>query len=349
MKGRDATLDIAKGLAIIAIVAGHVLRGIGNAGLLDKESAVYLISDRAIYSLHLAVFAVAAGLVVSGAIERRGSVQYARQRLADFAWLYVVWSLLQGSLQVLMASAVNHGQDWASVLNLAEPKNHMWFFPWIAVCSLVVAWARPWTSAPRAWLWGLSSVALSVGVWGLFGPYLFLQGHGLTALFMLAAIWTLPRFQSFMAHLGTGTRLAVALGSGAVWAALMMWTPAAGPTYSKLVRTPVNVALSVVAVVCGIVAVLLLSALLAQLTRGVEWLAGLGRNSLQIFLAHVLALAGTRIVLVKLGISSPLVHLAVGTLAGVVGSLLLWQFTKTWLPWLWRAPTFLSRAGQPKG
>ncbi|QWW19284.1 acyltransferase [Schaalia sp. 19OD2882] len=344
---RDATLDVAKAVAIVLIVAGHVIRGLANAGLVESAGGWYPLVDRAIYSVHLAVFAFAAGLVVAGSVQRRGAGPYLRRRLVDFAWLYVLWSLLQGSLQVLLASSVNNGKDWWAVLDLVHPQSHMWFFPWIAVVSLLVALVRPWASPWRAWVLGAASVVLSVCVWGLFGPVAGLQGHGMTAIFVLASIVALPRVVALVEGRGLAELAGIAAAAGLGWAALVAWTPAAGPTYSKLVRTPVSVGLSVLATLLGVVAVVAVSALLARTRWGAGWVAAVGRRSLEIFLAHVLALAATRILLVKVGVQAPVVHIAAGTVAGVAGALALWWLTRTWAPWLWRAPHALTgtRAG----
>jgi hypothetical protein len=48
-----------------------------------------------------------------------------------------------------------------------------------------------------------------------------------------------------------------------------------------------------------------------------------GRRSLDIFLAHITLASGSRIVLVKLGVHDPASLIAVGLVAGVVGSLVV--------------------------
>ncbi|WP_026460540.1 acyltransferase family protein [Schaalia suimastitidis] len=342
MKHRDSSLDIAKGIAIIAIVAGHVVRGIGNAGLVSKDAVGYLLVDRAIYSFHLAVFALAAGFVVKNAVEKRGATSYTRRRLADFAWLYILWSLLQGSLQVLLAGSVNNGQSWASVFDLIHPDSHMWFFPWIALCCTFVAFTRPWVSPMRAVIIGGGALVLSVAVWGLFGPVIFLQGHGLSGYFVVATIISLGTYQYVRSRCSIGVEATVGLVAGGAWLTLMVYTPAAGPTYSKLVRTAPNIAVSVLATTLGVVAVLAVSALLSRFEATAKPLAYVGRYSLQIFLAHVLAMAATRIVLVKLGVTDVTVHVVLGTAVGTLVPLVLWHLTKVALPWLWRAPFALS-------
>ena len=273
---------------------------------------------------------------------------YLRHRLVTFTWLYVLWSLPLGTLQVVFSGSVNHGKDWATVLNVSQPQNHMWFFPWIAVCSLLVALWRPWLTRTRAVLAVIVSVALSLVAWGWFGPVIFLQGHGLTAFFVVAACVGLPTFQRACGRRGVSQELPVFLAATVAWLCLIVLTPAAGPTYSKLERTVPHIAVSVVATCLGIVAVFAASTLLSRVKVASEWLAYVGVHSLEIFLAHTLATASVRIMLSRLGLSDPTLHLIVGTAAGIVVPLVLWVLTTRYLPWLWQAPHALAQARSPR-
>ena len=136
---RDGSVDVARGLAITGIAFGHVLRGVRSAGLVDGGSSAYLAADRAVYMVHVALFAAAAGLMVEAALARRGPVRYLRARLGDFAWVYVLWSVVQGLMQYALAGSVNSERTLGSVFALWRPANQMWFLPWIMVMTVLVA------------------------------------------------------------------------------------------------------------------------------------------------------------------------------------------------------------------
>lgn len=62
----------------------------------------------------------------------------------------------------------------------------------------------------------------------------------------------------------------------------------------------------------------------AQKLEGVSGiLSYLGRNVIAIYVMHILATAGTRIILRMVGVEVPIIHLAIGTAAGVIVPLLI--------------------------
>ena len=64
---RDRSVDAARGIAIVAIVLGHVERGLASAGVLALHQAATL--DRLLYLFHLSTFAYLSGLFVRRAVE----------------------------------------------------------------------------------------------------------------------------------------------------------------------------------------------------------------------------------------------------------------------------------------
>lgn len=340
-KPRDASIDIAKGLAIIAIVFGHVLRGLGASDILDTESALFIATDRAVYMVHLAVFAFTAGLMVRASIEKRGAWPYARERVGEFLWLYLLWSILQGLVSFVLSSFVNNPRPFWSIFALWEPDSQLWFFPWIALMTAAVAIAQPWKSTLR----GLVSLVLALGVsllnWGIFGEFAFTQGLGLTVFYFVAATFTFTRYRKARAALGDWGAAGVLVAGGAGYVLLLVFTSAIGPTSDPGdARSPATIATGFVCSWVGVLAILALSILLERIAPARVMLGYLGRQSLIIFLAHTLAQAGTRIILSRLGVDDGTLQLIAGTLVGLGAPLVLWMLTRRWAPWLWTLPTF---------
>ena len=98
---RERAFDVARGIAILAIVVGHVLRGLAAADLVPRTSATVLEVDDALYVWHLTVFALLAGVFLRPGVERQGVAGYPRSRLPLFVHLYVVWTLVQAGVRFL--------------------------------------------------------------------------------------------------------------------------------------------------------------------------------------------------------------------------------------------------------
>ena len=347
--GRDTSIDIAKGIAIIAIVLGHVQRGLTTSGVLDARSDYFLYSDRALYLVHLSVFAFLSGLFVQGGVRKSGRNQYLRSRVALFLYLYVLWSLLQGAVSLVLASQLDSPPTLLDIFRLWEPESQLWFFPWIAVQTVAVVLLRPWGNTARTAAVLALSVIVSLAFWGVFGVYFGAQGLGLTAFFFTGVALGAGRYTAVREWLGDRGWLApMGIAGAGIYGVLLITTHAIGPTSAGGYRTPLNIALGVVASVAGMAAVLVASAYLARSPWASKRLGALGRHSLEIFVAHIFAVTAVRVLLNKADISSAPVHIIAGTIAGLALPLLLWWICeKINFPWFFTAPAFLTGVQRP--
>lgn len=339
---RDVTLDIARGIAIVAIVLGHVGRGLGDAGILDTGPADAL--DRALYFTHLTVFVFVSGLLTPASVASRSKVAWVLQRVRLFLYLYVVWSLIQGIVRVALAGYTNTVVTWGDLLQLWVPRGHLWFLPFMAVASLAVVLARPWVPGMR-WTVILGT-AVSLTLWGVSGPWVFTQGWALFGALLLGAaigrrplILGLSRIKSpVLAVLGAGGLLAYGL---------LLTTPAEPPTYFQPARSLTQVLLGAMVSVLGLAVVLVVSALLAR-TAVSGPVAALGRQSLSIYLAHILAASGFRIIVSGFGYEDQVLHLVGGVVAGILLPLLLTRVARyPWVGWLLSDSLLRTRTPDP--
>lgn len=339
---RDATLDIAKALAIILIVVGHVWRALEPAGLVQDPLLTQV--DGVIYMAHLSVFAFTAGLFVAGGMRRDGPWHYARARTVTFLWLYTLWSTLQLLMKIAVGSVVNDPVSPVELLRIWEPKEQFWFFGWLTLMMLLAAAARPWISRRAAAVTLGAAAVGSLAVWGLNWNVLGGEGLALTVFFFAGVVLTGRRLLGWMQGLRVVPVLLVLVVGGAVWVVLgatLLGTP---PTAYGSLRTVSSVALGVVGSSAGVVAVLAVSWLLARRSAGMRWLAWIGERSLVVFVAHVFFTASTRIALSAVGVDSLGVHVVVPTLAGVVGPLVLYVVAlRLRQDWVFEAPRWLRR------
>lgn len=309
---RDQSVDAARGIAIVAIVLGHVERGLSSALVLPHDTAVVL--DRVLYLFHLATFAYLSGLFVRRAVERDGVRRMLGRRVLLFAWLYLLWTVIQGTVRVAVSSVANTRVTFGDVARIWIPEGQLWFLPWLVAVTVVAALTQPWRSAARgAVVMGLAAL-LALAVWGYDPLYAFTRGWALLFPFLLGCVVTQKRHAALARHLGLVVVAAV-VGT-TVWLWVGLDTLAATPTTGGEVRTPTTVALGVLGCVAGTAATLAVAALVAR-TPAAGAVALVGRRSLEIFLAHIVVASGTRIVLVQAGVTDPWVHLVAGTVLGI--------------------------------
>jgi peptidoglycan/LPS O-acetylase OafA/YrhL len=284
-----------------------------------------------------------AGLFVQRGVERESTFPYLRQRGFLFLYLYILWSVIQGVVKLITSNLVNSPVSLIDVLSIWFPDGQVWFLGFLIVMTIAVTLIKPWRSRTATLLSLAVALVVSLMSWGVFGTVIGTQGLGLTIFYFAGTVLTSRRFTSIAAKCPPTLAVVVFMTTASIFAALVYLTPLTPPTSFGVGRTLTTVMLGFVASVAGVIATLTLARLLSYLNVVVRWIAFLGERSLEIFLAHTVAVAGTRIILAWVGVDDALIQLAVGTAAGIGGPLALWFVLKSLgAPWLFDAPRFVT-------
>ena len=337
---RDQSIDVARGITIIAIVLGHVVLGLTAAGMQPFEHSDGVL--RGLYLLRLPTLAYLSGLFVARGVARSGARGFATHRLLLFGWLYVLWSIVQGIVKAVAGSLTNSPGSWGDVLRLWIPEGQLWFLPWLMAVTVVGVVAQPWASRTRALVSVIGAGVLAIAVWGVEPTWAFTRGWSLLAPFMLGCAMT-PTVHARVFRRRVVSWCLVVV-SGAIWLLVSVSTAAVPPTTGGLPRTPLGISLGVLGCIAGTAACLAVSALLARTPlRAV--LAPVGRRSLEIFLAHIVVAAGARILLAEAGFTVPMLHLVLGVALGVLVPMALAVLAERWgWRWVFGLPAVLRRA-----
>ena len=366
---RDRAFDVARGIAILAIVIGHVVRGLAAADLVPRTSALVLEVDDAFYSFHLTIFAVLLGVFLRPGVEKHGPGAYVRSRVALFAYLYAVWTVLFGATRrVTDVAAETAEQGVEQGVDAVDPEavagavagrwdgfvadrlhallladGPLWWLGFLVLVTVAGALVRPWTSRTRAVASSVVVVTGSLLAWGWTGPWVFLEG-----LALLAFVWagllvgrerltvvTRPPHATWIALGGLGA------GAAALWL-----TDPMPPTSWLGPRTLGAVAWGVPTSVALCLGTFAVSGILAR-RRLARPLAFLGERSLEIFLAHIVLTDIARHALTVADVTDVTTHVVVGSVAGVLGPLALWWLgRRIHTPWLFERP-HLRRSRTP--
>ncbi len=316
--------DIAKGIGILLVVYGHVARGIEKAGL-PIDPVFFKTVDALIYAFHMPLFFFVSGYLFWGSVQARGYRAVLPGRMALLIWLYVIWSVSHGAVEVMLGRLTNGALQWADVFALGLPRAHFWYL-YTLVLLILVASAFSWI--PRRYqalaLFALATVffttpGLGTGWYPMLAVcrYLIYFAAG----FMLAA--SRDNRTWFRSHY---------IVLYVFWVALAIaWVNLSAP----------EGLMKLTAAVAGILLTAVAALFLARSGLPVaRSLAFLGTIALPIYLAHILAGSGMRIVLHKgLGIDLVWLHLVLGLAAGVLLPWAFWRVTKQLgQGWLWSLP-----------
>jgi fucose 4-O-acetylase-like acetyltransferase len=295
--GRDESLDIAKGFAILLVVLGHCLDGLIASGFFRPSVAWPALTVFLIYLFHMPVFFVVSGHLASG--KHRPAGQTLARLIPTIVYPYFLWSILEGLALVYLSKYTNNHQPISALYKILwTPIVPYWFLYALFLChagylvirkfsySRQIAIAAVVFLAPQFFLGPLGSAHLIIVPETVRGFLYFILG--------VVSVSAVQQFGRWVAIAGTILFFLFAIVfyqsqlSGAIAA------PAALP-----------------AGIAGIVATLAWSRLLAA--RGgrlAAMLAFFGRYSMSIFVMHIFFTAGARIAL------SRLAHLSTSAAAG---------------------------------
>jgi fucose 4-O-acetylase-like acetyltransferase len=316
VQGRVSWVDGAKGIGIVLVVFGHVFLGLAAAGL--AGAGPLRVAVDAVYTFHMPLFFFLAGLFAKQAMARDAR-HFWVDRVALLAYTYLLWSMLQGGLQLVFAEYSNHPPSPAMLARvLWEPRYQFWFLYALLWCRIAFAglWRLgDWPVALIAAGGFAATFSIELPVVGmiLWGFFYFALGAALSTRAL-----RLPRSPRLAALAAFGFAIAAA---------------AALSSHRRELA-------SIPAALCGIAMTILLSRLLAasvRMSAVQRVLERLGRSSISIFVMHVAAAAAMRVLLSGvLHVDDLAVHLVLGTAAGVALPMLLTAgFERARLsPWL---------------
>jgi len=310
MHTRNTWVDNAKGIGIILVVYGHVARGIASANL-PVDVKLFQLVDSIIYSFHMPLFFFLSGLFFYNSLLKRGRVGLVLNKMDTILYPYVLWSLIQGFVEVAFSHYTNGDATIGSVLSLIwHPRAQFWFlyalFLVFTLCTLIYAHVR------RTYFLAITIIfALSYLADRLF-PQSMILGYLLgNTVFFALGIW----FNEVMAFFEERRAWLTAAFSALFVTAQFLFHITFGFRYTE--GGWPSLLLSMI----SIFFVVMLSMCLSR--AKFKWLQVLGASSMTIYLMHILVGSGTRVIFQKfLGIESISLHLVLGVISGLVFPLL---------------------------
>ncbi|WP_226582241.1 acyltransferase family protein [Acuticoccus sediminis] len=329
-KERIAWLDVAKGTSILLVVTLHATHYLREY---DLASYGFVQINNLFAPIRMPLFFAVSGLLGTRAVTRRWS-ELLTSRLVIFAYLFALWTFIRWAY---------FGNVQTNVLTPEEGSTY---------AELLVAWVRPNTGIWFIWalaiffflgklLYRVRHLALPV-----FAVLAFLTfGHviEIDAFSQRNLVWYAPFFLGgawyghHILRAVTERPLAVGILGGAVFAALSI----AVASLEGLAFGAGRLVLSVAGLAVGAAVSIALAAFLPSRTA----LTYLGRNTLPIYVAHVMIVAALAAVLAVTTENVPLVRywgvpfivavtvvLALGLKAAVDAAGLRWAYAPPALP-----------------
>jgi fucose 4-O-acetylase-like acetyltransferase len=125
-KSRFQWVDIAKGIGIILVVYGHVIRGLHSATIISEQT--FYLSDTLVYSFHMPLFFVLSGLFFRKSMDKYNPKGFVIEKCKTLLYPYIIWSLLQTGIEIILSNFTNTKVELNSLFTcLIIPRDQFWF------------------------------------------------------------------------------------------------------------------------------------------------------------------------------------------------------------------------------
>jgi fucose 4-O-acetylase-like acetyltransferase len=325
MNNRADWVDYGKGIGIILVVYAHLLSS-GFHGGLNIPERFFILSDSIVYSFHMPLFFFLSGLFVEGSFQKRGPKSYLFDKVSRIAYPYLIWSFLQVSTEVIFSDQTQKGANLADLLAIPyKPWGQFWFIYALLLMHIVyTVFKYCFGRYSNLLMFIIASMLylnpLHIGAFGL-------SGFSMHFIFFVSGII----FRRYF--------IIIEKYNAPLWAVILLFITFMGSAYfifENLVK-PVRMASGaqthpfyfLYLAVLGITFCVCLSQYLST-KNGFQFLKILGIYSLQIYLVHMLAGVGTRMVLLHVfGIQNWVIHIIIGVGLALTTAIVL-QKTSDW-------------------
>ena len=307
---RVTWVDNARGIGIILVVYGHVARGLEGASIL-ADSSLYRFVDAAVYSFHMPLFFFLSGLFFLPGFRRYGGGLFGR-KIGVIVYPYLVWSISQLGIKIILSRYTNSGADVGELFTIFWlPVEQFWFLYSLFLITtvhivLTAVSDRLIGINPKTVLVVLAAALLLFFARPVLPGVFQIQTVATYMIYFSLGIWFSEAFHgSEKWHDRPFLALPVCFLLLCYVVVLKGYYPADSPLMQlALALTGVGSAIVLSRFVGGAVA---------------STCSFLGRYSLEIFCMHIIAASGLRIIVQHfMHISSPLIHLVLGVVAGLV-------------------------------
>ncbi len=309
---RTHSIDTLRGFAVVLMVVGHVIGSDAAAGLQVPDNSLARYAYFSLAPIRMPLFIMLSGMVF--ALKPPSTVGLGRFAMSKVRRLFVpliVVSTMYAGVAIGMERRTPDA-EWLTGLWRVwfYPYQHLWFLQAILVILAVfgVAEYAGGLRTPTRAAVTLTVLSLAIAL-PYFTSFFSLHNAARYAPFFAVGI-ALMRAGDGIRHWSAVTVLTAGLLAGVVAQHYAWWS---GLPTDKYVVTAVGI--------CG-------CCLLVAAAPSWGPLATLGRYSLTIYLFHIFFTSATRRVLMGVGVESVPVHLAVGVVAGIAGSIVVHEVAR---------------------
>lgn len=311
MTSREPWVDYAKAIGILLVVYGHIARGLFDAGIVLSEP-IHLIVDSIIYSFHMPLFFFLSGLFYLQSLSQKGKKRLIFSKIDTIAYPFLLWSIIQGSIEALLSNYTNGNVTFTEVFSLLwAPRAQFWFL-YVLFLMFVISIMLSRPPHNRTIFILLITFSFLYSIQSLFSNYIIIRLIiDNFVFFLFGALFNSKNLISFLRN-----RTALLLIPPSFFISQYYFHITMDSNYSQ--KGGATLLLSFIAISF----IIILSDQLSKFQN--RLIMFIGASSMAIYLLHILSGSGTRVLLTTLlGVTNPVIHLIAGCIIGVVFPVLI--------------------------
>lgn len=335
---RLAWIDYARGIAIILVLYRHIFEGISRTGIPTTGYDYLEHANIVFYSFRMPLFFILSGVFIGKSLAKRSVEKLLANKFSILLYPYLLWSVLQVTLQILLSKYVNADRslaDYGYIIFFPRRIDQFWYL--YALFNVTV-------------LYMITRQKLKLHIWqqlALGTVLYFLSSYVSVKHIDLGFVYDIMHYYIFFAlgDLASSKILNQAyFGRYASWKTFLFLLPlfVIGQYYflnkdlemnnNMYVETYQPLLFALIAL-SGCAFMFNISFLLQRYDK-VKVLRMVGFHSLYIYVSHVLVASATRMVLMKgLGITNIPVLLTVCLIMAVVVPILMYKLAMRYGAW----------------
>lgn len=304
MNNRSYWVDYAKAIGILLVVYAHVVRGVYNAGI-ETHYVFYGIVDSVVYSFVMPLFFFLSGMFFYGSFSKRGARKLINSKIDTIVYPYIVWSIVQGMIEVSLSGYTNGDVSYAEVFSLLwSPRAQFWFLYALFMTFLLASIV--FLIVPKKASMAVFLLAAMAYIFSSILPKAFLMSV-MAQHFVFFALGIVFSLHFKTEQLSKPWILGVL--ACAFFAAQFMFHLILGLNYLDF---------GIASLALAIISIFFIISLSMQIfLKPNPLIVLIGSSSMAIYLIHVLAGGGARVLLKSIGIEAFVPHVIIGCLAGL--------------------------------
>lgn len=287
---RLAWIDCAKGIAIILVVYRHIAYGLVARGISLPHGV--LATNDMLYSFRMPLFFLLSGIFFGKSIAKRGAKTFALSKVNTLLYPYMLWAIIQISLQILFSEFANSSRSWKDFMNiLVQPRSldQLWYL--LALFNTTMLYLLGSLIFKERKIWQVVTGLILLGV----APYVesISTFYDIALHYIFFAIGDVAAAYFFREQTQKRFSNPVNLLLHSFLFGLLQWY--------YLYHQQMNLYLFMVIALNGCLFVIMLSSYLSSIGK-MQFLSIIGHYSLYIYLLHVVISGLLRAVLINIGI-----------------------------------------------